>query len=74
MFKLISKLGFFCLAFSGTLILSGCETEQTSSKENDAMVGYAQDLAKKQAEFASEEQLKKLKDNNDGVIINQANQ
>ncbi|MDS7928646.1 hypothetical protein RMB13_04005 [Acinetobacter sp. V102_4] len=70
MFKLINKLGFFCLALSGILILSACETEQTSSKENDAMVGYAQDLAKKQAEFASEEQLKK---HNSDVIINQTN-
>ncbi|UGQ30548.1 hypothetical protein [Acinetobacter calcoaceticus] len=73
MFNLINKLGCFCLAFLGILILSGCETEQTSSKENDAMVGYAQDLAKKQAEFASEEQLKKLKDHNSDVIINQTN-
>lgn len=73
MFKLIKELSFFCLAFSGILILSGCETEQTSSKENDAMVGYAQDLAKKQAEFASEEQLKKLKDHKSDVIINQTN-
>ncbi|WP_144735029.1 hypothetical protein [Acinetobacter oleivorans] len=71
MFKLIKDLSFFCLAFLGILILSSCETEQTSSKENDAMVGYAQDLAKKEAEFASEEQLKKLKDHNEGVIINQ---
>ncbi|MDX8239356.1 hypothetical protein SLL78_13625 [Acinetobacter pittii] len=71
MFKLINKLGFFSLAFSGILILSGCETEQTSSKENDAMVGYAQDLANKQAEFASEEQLKKLKDHNSNTVINQ---
>ncbi|MBP2605692.1 hypothetical protein [Acinetobacter calcoaceticus] len=73
MFKLIKELSFFCLAFSGILILSGCETEQTSSKENDAMVGYAQDLAKKQAEFASEEQLKKLKDHKSDVVINQTN-
>jgi hypothetical protein len=73
MFKLINKLGFFCLAFSGILILSGCETEQTSSKENDVMVGYAQELANKQAEFASEEQLKKLKDHKSDVVINQTN-
>jgi len=73
MFKLIKELSFFCLAFSGILILSGCETEQTSSKENDAMVGYAQDLANKQAEFASEEQLKKLKDHKSDVVINQTN-
>jgi len=73
MFKLIKELSFFCLAFSGIFILSGCETEQTSSKENDAMVGYAQDLAKKQAEFASEEQLKKLKDHKSDVVINQTN-
>ncbi|MGN5726310.1 hypothetical protein ACNQO9_14370 [Acinetobacter calcoaceticus] len=73
MFKLIKDLSFFCLAFLGIFILSGCETEQTSSKENDAMVGYAQDLAKKQAEFASEEQLKKLKDHNSDVVINQTN-
>jgi len=71
MFKLIKELSFFCLAFLGILILSGCETKQTSSKENDAMVGYAQDLAKKEAEFASEEQLKKLKDHNSDVVINQ---
>jgi len=73
MFKLIKELSFFCLAFSGILILSGCETEQTSSKENDAMVGYAQELANKQAEFASEEQLKKLKDHKSDVVINQTN-
>lgn len=73
MFKLIRELSFFCLAFSGILILSGCETEQTSSKENDAMVGYAQDLANKQAEFASEEQLKKLKNYKSDVVINQTN-
>ncbi|EPF6153881.1 hypothetical protein OHV67_11775 [Acinetobacter baumannii] len=73
MFKLIRELSFFCLAFSGILILSGCETEQTSSKENDAMVGYAQELANKQAEFASEEQLKKLKDHKSDVVINQTN-
>lgn len=73
MFKLIKELSFFCLAFSGILILSGCETEQTSSKENDAMVGYAQELANKQAEFASEEQLKKLKDHKSNVVINQTN-
>jgi hypothetical protein len=73
MFKLINVLKFFCLAFLGVFILSGCETEQTSSKENDAMVGYAQDLAKKQAEFASEEQLKKLKDHKSDVVINQTN-
>ncbi|EPA9175945.1 hypothetical protein ACQ8AN_003477 [Acinetobacter baumannii] len=73
MFKLIRELSFFCLTFSGILILSGCETEQTSSKENDAMVGYAQELANKQAEFASEEQLKKLKDHKSDVVINQTN-
>lgn len=73
MFKLIKELSFFCLAFSGILIFSGCETEQTSSKENDAMVGYAQELANKQAEFASEEQLKKLKDHKSNVVINQTN-
>lgn len=73
MFKLINGLSLFCLAFSGILILSGCETEQTSSKENDAMVGYAQELANKQAEFASEEQLKKLKDHKSDVVINQTN-
>lgn len=73
MFKLIKELSFFCLAFSGILILSGCETEQTSSKENDAMVGYAQELANKQAEFASEEQLKKIKDHKSDVVINQTN-
>jgi len=73
MFKLIKDLSFFCLAFLGILILSGCETEQTSSKENDAMVGYAQDLANKQAKFASEEQLKKLKDHKSDVVINQTN-
>ncbi|WHP06658.1 MULTISPECIES: hypothetical protein [Acinetobacter] len=42
-----------------TFALVGCETEQTNSKNNDAMVGYAQEHAKAQAEFANQEQLKK---------------
>lgn len=45
------------------LLFTGCETEQTNSKNNDAMVGYAKEQAKAQAkaqaEFANQEQLKK---------------
>ncbi|SUU22514.1 hypothetical protein [Acinetobacter haemolyticus] len=41
------------------LIISGCETEQSASKNNNAMVGYTQDYAKAQAEFINQEQLKK---------------
>lgn len=37
----------------------GCETEQSASKNNNAMVGYAQDHAKAQAELINQEQLKK---------------
>lgn len=41
------------------LTFSGCETEQSASKNNDGMVGYAQDHAKVQAELINQEQLKK---------------
>ncbi|WP_087548345.1 hypothetical protein [Acinetobacter sp. WCHA39] len=42
----------------GIFLSTGCETEQTS-KKNDGMVGYAQDHAKAQAELINQEQLKK---------------
>ncbi|ENW94927.1 hypothetical protein [Acinetobacter sp. NIPH 298] len=41
------------------LIISGCETEQSASKSNNAMVGYTQDYANAQADFINQEQLKK---------------
>ncbi len=54
---------FDCMLVLGlimsTLIFSGCETEQSASKNNNAMVGYTQDYAKAQAEFINQEQLKK---------------
>jgi hypothetical protein len=51
---------FISIVLLGCMLLSaGCETEQTSSKNNDGMVGYAQDHAKAQAEMINQEQLKK---------------
>ncbi|ENV04636.1 MULTISPECIES: hypothetical protein [Acinetobacter] len=53
----VLKIFFLIFVTGGGLIISGCETEQTS--QNNAMVGYAQEHAKVQAEFASQQQLKK---------------
>ncbi|OUY08305.1 hypothetical protein [Acinetobacter populi] len=51
--------GFLVIGiFISVLLLSGCETEQVSNN-NDAMVGYAREHAKKQAEFLNQEQLEK---------------
>ena len=50
------------------LLFTGCETEQTNSKNNDAMVGYAKEQAKAQAEFANQEQLKKSSLSESGVV------
>lgn len=45
--------------FGVIMLCVGCETEQSASKNNNAMVGYAQDHAKAQAELINQEQLKK---------------
>lgn len=41
------------------LLFTGCETEQSASKNSNAMVGFTQDHAKAQAEFANQDQLEK---------------
>ncbi|MBJ8479854.1 hypothetical protein I6M70_10760 [Acinetobacter pittii] len=53
----VLKLLFSVFFAAGGLIVSGCETEQTS--QNNSMVGYAQEQAKAQAEFANQQQLEK---------------
>ena len=50
---------FRTMFMGGLCIVSGCETEQSASKNNNGMVGYAQDHAKAQAELINQEQLKK---------------
>ncbi|PJF03078.1 hypothetical protein [Acinetobacter seifertii] len=58
MFKLINRFFIFCFAPLAVFAFSGCEKKHVPLKENDAMVGYAQDLAQRQAKLASKEQLK----------------
>ncbi|EHU1491548.1 hypothetical protein OSH17_03405 [Acinetobacter baumannii] len=53
----VLKLFFLVFVTGGGIIVSGCETEQTS--QNNSMVGYAQEQAKAQAEFANQQQLEK---------------
>lgn len=53
----VLKLLFSVFVAAGGLMVSGCETEQTS--QNNSMVGYAQEQAKAQAEFANQQQLEK---------------
>ncbi|MDS7963238.1 hypothetical protein RMB03_09750 [Acinetobacter sp. V91_7] len=53
----VLKLLFPVFVVAGGLMISGCETEQTS--QNNSMVGYAQEQAKAQAEFANQQQLEK---------------
>lgn len=53
----VLKLLFSVFVVAGGLMVSGCETEQTS--QNNSMVGYAQEQAKAQAEFANQQQLEK---------------
>jgi len=40
MFKLINVLKFFCLAFLGVFILSGCETEEKINSNSSSIVSY----------------------------------
>lgn len=47
----------FITLISFSFITLGCETEQSASKNNNGMVGYAQDHAKVQAELINKEQL-----------------
>ncbi|AZM39835.1 hypothetical protein EJP75_15695 [Acinetobacter baumannii] len=56
------------ILLGGIFLSTGCETEQTSSKKNDGMVGYAQDHAKSQAELINQEQLKKSSLNEAKVV------
>ncbi|MFW1762467.1 hypothetical protein [Acinetobacter calcoaceticus] len=51
MFKLIKDLSFFCLAFSGILILSGCETEEKINSNSSSIVSYNEDFTKNQAQL-----------------------
>lgn len=51
MFKLIKGLSFFCLAFSGILILSGCETEEKINSNSSSIVSYNEDFTKNQAQL-----------------------
>lgn len=55
----ISQLISSILVIGSMLMCIGCETEQSASKNNNGMVGYAQDHAKVQAELINKEQLNK---------------
>lgn len=51
MFKLIKALNFFCLAFLGIFILSGCETEEKINNNSSSIVSYNEDFTKNQAQL-----------------------
>lgn len=55
----ISQLISSVLVIGGMIMCIGCETEQSASKNNNGMVGYAQKQAQVQAELTNQEQLKK---------------
>ncbi|WDZ49526.1 hypothetical protein LF296_09210 [Acinetobacter vivianii] len=56
--NLISKI--ISIIFLGVVTLCvGCETEQSASKNNNGMVGYAKIQAQEQAELTNQEYLKK---------------
>jgi len=51
MFKLINALTFFCLAFLGVVILSGCGTEEKINSNSSSIVSYNEDFTKNQAQL-----------------------
>lgn len=55
----ISHTLFMTILLGGILICVGCETEQSVSKNNNGMVGYAKIQAQEQAELTNQEYLKK---------------
>lgn len=62
------------LLISAVLLSTGCETEQSASKNNDGMVGYAQDHAKAQSKLINQEQLKKSALTEEKVVTNGSTQ
>lgn len=52
------------------LTFSGCETEQSASKNNNGMVGYTQKLAQEQAELTNQDLLKKHPLPQNKVVLN----
>lgn len=51
MLKLIKVLKFFCLAFLGVIIFSGCEGKGKNNNNSSAQVSYNEDFAKNQAKL-----------------------
>ena len=56
------------MLIGGLFTIAGCETEQ-KSENNNAMVGYAKEQAKAQAEFAVQERLEEVPLSEKKVVI-----